>query len=203
MLNKFEVSAEPRSMQGKSASRRLRRDGKVPAILYGAGKEPVSIQVIHNEMLLRTEHEAFYSHVLTLKMAGGADEKVVLKAMQRHPVRPVILHVDFLRIDENAEIEMRVPIHFINEATCHAVKNEGGSVSHLMSEIEVLCLPKDLPEYIVVDLAEVKLGATVHLSELQLPEGVRSAVIAHGGDPMMPVVAIHAPKGADAGTPAA
>jgi large subunit ribosomal protein L25 len=118
-------------------------------------------------------------------------------------VRPVIMHVDFLRIDENAELEMRVPIHFVNEAICPAVKNEGGIVSHLMSDIEVLCLPKDLPEYIVVDLAEVKLGETVHLADLKLPEGVRSAIIAHGGDPMQPVVAIHAPRGADAGTPAA
>ncbi len=202
MHNKFEVTAEPRSTRGKSASRRLRRDGKVPAILYGANKEPASIQLDHNQMLLHTEHEAFYSHILTLKMSTGADEKVVLKAMQRHPVRHLILHVDFLRIDENEELQLRVPIHFINEDTCPAVKNEGGVVSHLMSDIEVLCLPKDLPEFIVVDLAEVKLEETVHLGDLKLPAGVRSAAIAHGGDPMLPVVVIHAPRGGDA-TPAA
>ena len=203
MHNKFEVTAEPRSTRGKSASRRLRRDGKVPAILYGANKEPASIQLDHNQMLLHTEHEAFYSHILTLKMSNGADEKVVLKAMQRHPVRHLILHVDFLRIDENEELELRVPIHFINEDTCHAVKNEGGVVSHLMSDIEVLCLPKDLPEFIVVDLADVKLEETVHLGDLKLPAGVRSAAIAHGGDPMLPVVAIHAPRGGGDATPAA
>jgi large subunit ribosomal protein L25 len=203
MHNKFEVTAEPRSMQGKSASRRLRREGKLPAILYGADKPPVSIQLEHNQMLLHTQHEAFYSHILTLKMSNGADEKVVLKAMQRHPVRPLILHVDFLRIDENEELTLRVPIHFINEASCPAVKNEGGVVSHLMSDIEVLCLPKDLPEYIVVDLAEVKLNETIHIGDLQLPAGVRSAAIAHGGDPMLPVVAIHAPRGGADATPAA
>jgi len=199
MHNKFEVTAEPRSTRGKSASRRLRRDGKVPAILYGANKEPASIQLDHNQMLLHTEHEAFYSHILTLKMSTGADEKVVLKAMQRHPVRHLILHVDFLRIDENEELQLRVPIHFINEDTCPAVKNEGGVVSHLMSDIEVLCLPKDLPEFIVVDLAEVKLEETVHLGDLKLPAGVRSAAIAHGGDPMLPVVTVNAPKGAAEG----
>ncbi len=202
MHNKFEVTAEPRSMQGKSASRRLRREGKLPAILYGADKEPASIQLDHNQMLLHTEHEAFYSHILTLKMSNGPDEKVVLKAMQRHPVRHLILHVDFLRINENEELTLRVPIHFVNEDTCPAVKNEGGVVSHLMSDIEVLCLPKDLPEYIVVDLAEVKLNETIHIGDLKLPAGVRSAAIAHGGDPMLPVVAIHAPRGGDA-TPAA
>lgn len=196
MQNKFEVTAEPRSMQGKSASRRLRRAGKVPAILYGAGKEPASIQLDHNEMLLHTEHEAFYSHILTLKFAGGADEKVVLKAMQRHPVRPAILHVDFLRINETEELTLRVPLHFLNEDTAPAVKTQGGIVSHHMSDLEIMCLPKDLPEYIEVDLMNVGIGETIHLSDLKLPAGVRVAVIVHGGDPMQPVVSMNAPKAA-------
>lgn len=198
MQNRFEVTAEPRSMQGKSASRRLRRTGKVPAILYGAGKEPASIQLDHNEMLLHTEHEAFYSHILALKFANGAEEKVVLKAMQRHPVRPLILHVDFLRINEAEELTLRVPLHFVNEEAAPAVKTNGGIVSHHMSDIEVMCLPKDLPEYIEVDLMDVAIGDTVHLSELKLPAGVRIASIVHGGDPMLPVVSINAPKAADA-----
>lgn len=197
MHNKFEVTAEPRSTQGKSASRRLRRTGKVPAILYGAGKEPASIQLDHNEMLLHTEHEAFYSHILTLKLTGG-DEKVVLKAMQRHPVRPLILHVDFLRINEAEELTLRVPLHFINEDAAPAVKTNGGVVSHHMSDIEVMCLPKDLPEYIEVDLMDLEIGHTIHLSELKMPAGVRVASIVHGGDPMLPVVSINAPKVADA-----
>lgn len=198
MQNRFEVTAEPRSMQGKSASRRLRRTGKVPAILYGAGKEPASIQLDHNEMLLHTEHEAFYSHILSLKFTSGAEEKVVLKAMQRHPVRPLILHVDFLRINEAEELTLRVPLHFVNEDSAPAIKTNGGVVSHHMSDIEVMCLPKDLPEYIEVDLMDVAIGDTVHLSELNLPAGVRIASIVHGGDPMLPVVSINAPKAADA-----
>lgn len=198
MQNRFEVTAEPRSMQGKSASRRLRRTGKVPAILYGAGKEPASIQLDHNEMLLHTEHEAFYSHILSLKFTNGAEEKVVLKAMQRHPVRPLILHVDFLRINEAEELTLRVPLHFVNEDSAPAIKTNGGVVSHHMSDIEVMCLPKDLPEYIEVDLMDVAIGDTVHLSELKLPAGVRIASIVHGGDPMLPVVSINAPKAADA-----
>lgn len=198
MQNRFEVTAEPRSMQGKSASRRLRRTGKVPAILYGAGKDPASIQLDHNEMLLHTEHEAFYSHILSLKFTNGAEEKVVLKAMQRHPVRPLILHVDFLRINEAEELTLRVPLHFVNEEAAPAVKTNGGIVSHHMSDIEVMCLPKDLPEYIEVDLMDVAIGDTVHLSELKLPAGVRIASIVHGGDPMQPVVSINAPKAADA-----
>jgi len=198
MQNRFEVTAEPRSMQGKSASRRLRRTGKVPAILYGAGKEPASIQLDHNEMLLHTEHEAFYSHILSLKFTSGAEEKVVLKAMQRHPVRPLILHVDFLRINEAEELTLRVPLHFVNEDSAPAIKTNGGVVSHHMSDIEVMCLPKDLPEYIEVDLMDVAIGDTVHLSELKLPAGVRIASIVHGGDPMLPVVSINAPKAADA-----
>lgn len=198
MQNRFEVTAEPRSMQGKSASRRLRRTGKVPAILYGAGKEPASIQLDHNEMLLHTEHEAFYSHILSLKFTSGAEEKVVLKAMQRHPVRPLILHVDFLRINEAEELTLRVPLHFVNEDSAPAIKTNGGIVSHHMSDIEVMCLPKDLPEYIEVDLMDVAIGETVHLSELKLPAGVRIASIVHGGDPMQPVVSINAPKAADA-----
>ena len=203
MQNQFEVTTEPRTLQGKSASRRLRRTGKVPAILYGAGKEPASIQLDHNEMLLHTEHEAFYSHILTLKMANGADEKVVLKAMQRHPVRPLIMHVDFLRINEAEELTLRVPLHFLNEETCPAVKTNGGVIAHHMNDLEVMCLPKDLPEFIAIDLMAVEIGDTIHLADLKLPEGVRVASVVHGGDPMLPVVSINAPRGTDdAATPA-
>ncbi len=194
MQNKFEVTAEPRSTQGKSASRRLRHAGKLPAILYGAGKDPASIQLDHNEMLLHTAHEAFYSHILTLKFTGGAEEKVVLKAMQRHPVRPTILHVDFLRIDEAEELTLRVPLHFLNQDAAPAVKTERGTVSHHMSDLEVMCLPKDLPEYIEIDLMNVGIGETIHLADLKLPAGVRVASIVHGGDPMQPVVSINAPR---------
>lgn len=203
MQNRFEVKAEPRTTQGKSASRRLRRAGKVPAILYGAGKDPVSVQLDHNEMLLHIEHESFYSSILTLKLADDREEKVVLKALQRHPVRSIILHVDFQRIDEAEEVTLRVPLHFLNATTAPAVKNQGGIVSHHMSDLEIMCLPRDLPEYVEVDLMDLGLGATLHLSDLKLPDGVRIASIVHGGDPMQPVVSINAPKAADEAPPEA
>ncbi|MSQ69493.1 MAG: 50S ribosomal protein L25/general stress protein Ctc, partial [Gammaproteobacteria bacterium] len=174
----FEVTAEQRTLQGKSASRRLRRDGKLPAILYGAGKEPVCLQLHHNKMVLQSEHEAFYSHILTLKMPDGTDEKVILKAMQRHPVRPLILHMDFLRINENEELTMRVPLHFLNQDICPAVKSGGGTVIHYAGEVMLSCLPSDLPEYIAVDLLTVGLGQTLHFSDLHLPAGVRIAPLA-------------------------
>jgi len=192
-MNQFEMTAEPRVDQGKGASRRLRREGKVPAVLYGAGKEAVAIQLDHNSLRRQLQSEAFYSHILHLSL-NGTDEQVVLKDVQRHPVRPQILHIDLLRIDENEELEMRVPVHTINEEQCIGVKTKGGLINHQMNEVEVLCLPKNLPEYIEVDVAELDVGDTVHLEDLQLPEGVRSAVIAHGGDGSLPVVSVQMPK---------
>lgn len=190
----FEVTAELRTLQGKSASRRLRRDGKLPAILYGAGQAPVCLQLHHNKMVLQSEHEAFYSHILTLKMPDGTDEKVILKAMQRHPVRPIILHMDFLRINENEELTMRVPLHFLNQDICPAVKSGGGTVIHYAGEVMLSCLPKDLPEYISVDLLTLGLGQTLHFSDLVLPAGVRIAPLAAGGDASLPVIMIQAPR---------
>lgn len=194
MSHKFEVSAEPRTVQGKSASRRLRRDGKVPAILYGAGQEPVSLQIEHNHLMLQSDHEAFYSTILTLKVAGHGEQEVIIKDMQRHPVRPLILHADFLRVSATENIVLRVPVHFTHEDTCPAVKSGGGTIIHYLSEVEVICLPKDLPEYVTVDMNTVALGQTVHLGDLKLPEGVKVYSIARGGDPQLPVVHIQPPK---------
>lgn len=194
MSHKFEVSAAPRTVQGKSASRRLRRDGKVPAILYGAGQEPVSLQIDHTHLMLQSDHEAFYSTILTLKVAGSAEQQVIIKDMQRHPVRPLILHADFLRVSDTENIVLRVPVHFIHEDTCPAVKSGGGTIIHYLSEVEVVCLPKDLPEYVTVDMNTVALGQTVHLGDLKLPDGVQVYSIARGGDPQLPVVHILPPK---------
>jgi large subunit ribosomal protein L25 len=194
MLNKFEIVAELRTAQGKGASRRLRRDGKIPAILYGTDKSPVCVQLEHERTMLQTEHEAFYSHILTMKI-GDSEEKVVVKDMQRHPVRKLIMHMDFLRINEAEEFTLRVPLHFVNEAICVGVKQGGGMISHQMSDLEIMCLPKDLPEYIEVDLANLGVGHTIHLADLALPAGVRIASIAHGGDSSLPVVTCHAPRG--------
>ena len=202
MLNKFEIAAEPRTAQGKGASRRLRRLGKIPAILYGAGKDPVSLQFDHNKMWLQTENEAFYSHILTLKLDGN-EEKVVVKDMQRHPFRQLIMHMDFLRINEAVELTLRVPLHFTNQETCIGVKQGGGVISHQMNDLEIMCLPKDLPEFIEVNLATLELGHTLHLADLQLPSGVRIASLVHGGEASLPVVSCHTPRTVEEAAPAA
>lgn len=186
----FEVNAQPRTGTGTGASRRLRRTGLVPAIVYGAHQDPEMVSVSHNELLKHLEHEAFYSHVLDLKV-GDEVTKVVLKDMQRHPAKPFILHVDFMRVSQDEKLKMVVPLHFLNEDTCKGIKM-GGVASHTITEVEIVCLPKDLPEFIGVDMAEMEIGSIVHLSELVLPEGV---ALAHAPDPDEPVVVIHGARG--------
>lgn len=190
---KFEINAEPRADKGKGASRRLRRLGKVPGILYGARQEAAPIAMDHDDLMHHLEHEAFYSHILTLNL-GKETQKVVLKDLQRHPYKPRIQHIDLQRVSETEKLTMRIPIHFINEDKCIGVKQGGGVVSHIMTEIEVRCLPADLPEYIEIDLAEVNLGHTIHLGDLKLPDRVESSVLVHGGDASKPVVSVHMPK---------
>jgi large subunit ribosomal protein L25 len=192
-METFEIIAEPREDMGKGASRRLRREGKVPGVVYGANKDAASIMVQQNEMFHHLENEAFYSHILTLQV-GKAKEKVVLKDLQRHPYKPLVLHLDLLRVDENETLTMRVPLHFINEDTCIGVKQDGGVVSHVMTDLEIICLPKDLPEYIEVDVAEVNVGEGIHLSDLKLPEGTEIAALLHGGDAAQIVATVHIPK---------
>ena len=192
-MQQFEINAEPRGDMGKGASRRLRRLGRVPGIVYGISQEATPIVVSQTDLVNQMQHQAFLSHILTLHI-GGKSEKVVLKDMQRHPYRTVIMHVDFQRIDENQELTMRIPIHFRNEDKCAGVRLEGGAISHIMTEVEISCLPRHLPEYIEVDLAEMKVGDTVHLGELKLPEGVSIYALKHGGDPTRPVVNVHIPR---------
>ncbi len=180
-MSEYIINAEKREDQGKGASRRLRRAGLVPGIVYGAGKEPTPISVRENELLKHLDDEGFYSQVLTLKL-GGQDENVVLRDLQRHPYKPNILHFDLQRINMDEKIHVHVPLHFINEESCVGVKNEGGTVSHLLVEVEVVCLPASIPEYIEVDLAELHAGETLHLSDLKLPEGVELVELTHGHD---------------------
>jgi large subunit ribosomal protein L25 len=194
-MMQFELNAELRQCLGKGASRRLRHAGQLPVVLYGAGKEPVALTLNHNEMLQHLAHESFYSHVLTLRYAGNK-ERVVLKDLQRHPYKPQLLHIDLLRIDEKETLSMRVPLHFINEDKCIGVKQQGGIISHLMTEVEITCLPKDLPEYIEVDVAEVRVGTSLHLSDLKVPEGVEIAALAHGAEADQAVFSVHLPRGA-------
>ena len=191
-MNQFEISADARELKGKGASRRLRRTGFIPGILYGAGKDPVNIQLEHNSVVKHTEVEAFYSHILTLQLPSG-DERVVLKDMQRHPYRELILHMDFLRVDESEKLSMRVPLHFINEEACAGVK-AGGVVSHVLTELDILCLPRDLPEYIEIDVGGLDLGDSIHLSEVSVPSGVEIAALVHGGDDAQSVVSVQMPR---------
>ncbi|KPJ81431.1 MAG: 50S ribosomal protein L25 [Gammaproteobacteria bacterium SG8_30] len=188
MKTSIELVAEFRDDQGKGASRRLRRSGKVPAILYGGHEQARPLQLEHDKLLQMLDNEKFYSTILSLSV-GREKQPAVLKDLQRHPFKNQVLHIDFQRVLENEQIRMKVPLHFVNESVSVGVKQQGGTVSHLRNEVEVLCLPKDLPEYIEVDLLELGLGQLVHLSELRLPEGVQLPELIHGHD--APVVSIH------------
>jgi large subunit ribosomal protein L25 len=188
----FELNAERRADLGKRASRRLRRAGQIPVVLYGAGKAPLALQLNHNEMLQQLAQEAFYSHILTLRY-GGSHDKVVLKDLQRHPYKTQVLHMDFLRVDESEKLTMRVPLHFINEDKCIGIKQQGGIASHLMTEVEITCLPRHLPEYLEVDVTEVRVETSLHLSDLKVPEGVEFVALVHGAD--QAVFSVHLPKG--------
>jgi len=190
MSETFEVVARSRTDTGRSASRRLRKIGQVPGIVYGGLGEPIMISVNHNELLKHLEHESFYSHILNLNLEGNT-EKVVLKALHRHPARPFVLHLDFQRIRAEMQIRMHVPVHFINENLCPGVK-KGGTVTRNITELEVVCLPQDLPEFIAVDMTALEMGHTVHVSDLQLPANLE---LSHTLDPHAPVVSIHGVRG--------
>jgi len=190
----FSLNANTRDDLGKGASRRLRRnDNLVPAIVYGGNKEPQSISITARELNKALENEAFYSHVIKLSV-DGKKQDVLLKALQRHPAKPLIMHADFLRVVAGQEVTVHVPLHFINEDTCVGVKKSGGVISHTMTDVEVNCLPKDLPEFIEVDMAGVDLGDIVHLSNLKLPKGVSIPALALGNDHDLPVANVHAPR---------
>ncbi len=194
MSNTFELNAESRGDIGKAANRRMRRlDGTTPAVVYGAGKEPASITLSQKDISLALENEAVYSHILTLKI-DGKSEKVVLKALQRHPYKPVIMHADFLRVDAKAKLTMNVPLHFLNEEVAPGVK-DGGVVSHLKTELEIRCLPGNLPEFIEVDIAELAMDSSLHLTDIKLPKGVELASEVDSSHDH-PVVSIHKPRAA-------
>ncbi|MBV60063.1 MAG: 50S ribosomal protein L25/general stress protein Ctc [Nevskiales bacterium] len=193
MSEDYIVHAETRSVQGTGASRRLRRTGKVPAILYGGGAEPVQLSVDHNEMLRHLEHEAFYSHILSIEV-DGKTENAVLKDLQRHPSKAQILHADFMRVVAGQSMRMTVPLHFVGEDKSPGIKNNGGVLDRLRNELEIECLPRNLPEYIEVDVSGLDVNESIHLEELTLPEGVTSVAQAHGEN--WTVVAVHVPRAA-------
>ncbi len=193
MAEEFDLIAEIREDQGKGASRRLRHEGKVPAIIYGAGRPPRALTFDHNKVLRQLESESFYSSVLNIKV-GEKSQAAILKDLQRHPAKNVIMHMDFQRIVEDEAIRMNVPLHFIGEDVAPGVKLGGGSVSHLMSDVEVVCLPKHLPEFLEVDVSNLELDQMVHLSEIKLPEGVEIPQLAQGSEYDQAVVSIHVIK---------
>lgn len=192
---KFELEATVRQKAGRGASRRLRVADRVPAILYGAGEKPVSIELDHNKTKMALAHEAFYSKILTLKL-DGKNEKVILKDLQRHPAKPRILHLDFLRVRSDQKLNMNVPLHFVGEENAPGLK-EGGIFSHLVSDVEVSCFPDNLPEYLEVDVSQMNLNDTLHLTDLHLPKGVELTAFSHGGDAdehNVSVISIHLPR---------
>lgn len=184
----IKLIATTRTDHGKGASRRLRHADLVPAIIYGAGKDPVSLTFEQKELRKVEAIEAFYSSVLDLEI-DGVSEQVLLKAIQRHAFKERIQHLDLLRVDATQKLHTTVPLHFINEDSCEAVKN-GGIVAHIANEVEVSCLPADLPSFLEVDLANVELGATVHISDILLPEGVESTELAKGTAHDLPIASI-------------
>ena len=190
MTDLFTLDAEVRTDLGKGASRRLRHANKVPAILYGEGKESVSLTLEHKTVYRAQQEEAFYSHVLTLNVDGKPVE-CLIKDMQRHPYKNIIMHMDFIRIDAKHVIHTNAPIHFLNE---DVVAKTGANVSHHVNEIAITCLPKDLPEYIEVDLAGLEVGQTLHLSDVTFPKGVTSDELAKGESHDQAVVTANAPK---------
>jgi large subunit ribosomal protein L25 len=192
MLSVYEFVAERRGRAGTSESRRIRRKGEVPAVLYGGHKEPQMLTLNHNEVIKHLEHEAVYSHVLDITI-DGVTEKAVLKAVQRNPIRFQVLHMDFQRVEMGEAIKVHVPLHFVNETSSVGGK-KGGIAAHSMVDVEVTCLPNNLPEFIEVDMINLDVGGTLHLSDLALPSGVSIVALTHGPDHDLPVVSMMASK---------
>ncbi len=190
----FELNAEIRTDLGKGASRRLRRSGKIPAVIYGGQEDPVALTIDHDTILHSLEHEAFYSHILTIKVDGKA-QQAVLRDLQRHPWKPLISHADFQRVSANDKIHVRVPIHFKGEEVAPGVKLQGGMVMHEMTEADMTCLAKNLPEFIEIDVSEMNAGETLHMSDVKLPEGVQFTEMLKGDAHDQAIVTIHAKKG--------
>jgi len=194
MSTDFTLHAKGREDTGKGASRRLRRlAGEIPAIVYGGKKAPAQISLSQKDITKALENEAFYSHIISLDV-DGKSEDVIIKDLQRHPAKAYVMHMDFFRVSKTTKLQTRAPLHFINEEECVGVKLGGGLIAHSMTDLEISCLPKDLPEYIEVDMAEVELGETVHLSDIKLPKGVESVALSHGDDHDLPVAAVNKPK---------
>ena len=190
MADKFDLVAEIREDSGKGASRRLRREGKVPAIIYGAGRPPRALVFDHNKVMKQLESESFYSSVLNIKV-GKKSQAAIVKDIQRHPSLPRVMHIDLQRIVEDEVIRMNVPIHFIGEEVAVGVKEGGGKVQRMRTDVEVVCLPRDLPEYLELDISALELDAMMYMSDIVLPEGVEIPELAQEVEQTQPIVSIH------------
>ncbi|HZR02717.1 MAG TPA: 50S ribosomal protein L25/general stress protein Ctc [Burkholderiales bacterium] len=198
----MEVNATSRSTQGRGASRRLRHAQKVPGIVYGAGQDPQPIELDHKELGMHLKAEAFHASILTLNL-DGQKQQVLLRDYQMHPWRQDVLHVDFQRVAQDRKIHMKVPLHFINAEMAPGVKTGGGTVNHVLAELDVACLPADLPNYIEVDLANLQVGHSIHLSELTLPKGVEAVRLRGGDDPVVVTISVPRVEAAAEEAPAA
>ena len=195
MSTEYTLNATARAVEGKGASRRLRRNhGEMPAIVYGGKKEPQSLSLVHKDVAKAFENEAYYSQVINLNI-DGKTESVVLKDLQRHPSKAILLHMDFLRISKATKLTLKVPLHFLNEDTCFGVKQEAGIFSRAMSDLEIQCLPGDLPEFLEIDVASLRLGETLHMSDIKMPKGVESVALSYGTDYDQPIASVGKARG--------
>jgi len=193
-METFVLQAEKREVVGKAGNKRLRREGYIPAVVYGGSRDVVAIQIEHNSIMKSLDVAGFYSNILELHL-DGKSEKVYLKDLRRHPSKKEILHADFQRVEEAVELNIRVPIRLLNEDKCVGVKQGGGVVSRLITEIEITCLPKNLPPSIEIDIENLNVGEAIHFSDLKMPEGVSLTALIKGGDEMTGVVQVMTPKG--------
>ncbi|MEM9533903.1 MAG: 50S ribosomal protein L25/general stress protein Ctc [Pseudomonadota bacterium] len=191
MSEQIQIPAQLRELRGKGASRRLRREGLVPGIVYGGDRDPVMLQVPHQFLSHAIEDDAFYTTILEVAVDDGRRQKVILRDLQRHPFKPLVLHVDFLRISDTEKLTIQVPIHFLNEEASPAGKQSGVVISKQITEVEVSCLPKDLPEALDIDMISLDVGDAVHLSDIALPEGVDIVALANDGEDAIVATAAH------------
>ncbi|MBE0468412.1 MAG: 50S ribosomal protein L25/general stress protein Ctc [Methyloprofundus sp.] len=193
MSNVFEFNAVSRVASGTSSAKASRRNGNIPAVIYGGNGEPELIELIHNDVVKSLVNEAVYSHILKLNI-GGKVENAILKDIQRHPAKTQILHMDFMRVVMAEKLKINVPLHFINEALCPGIK-EGGVLTHSMIDVEIECLPKNIPEYIEVDLTGLQIGESIHLAQIVLDDGLEMVALTHGEDHDLPVAQIMKSRG--------
>jgi len=200
MSTEFVLNGEVRKEMGKGAARRMRKEDQIPAVIYGAGGEAVSLTFSHKDVAYQLKNEAFYSNVLTINV-GDEKQQAVLKDLQRHPHKARILHLDLLRVSATEKLTMQVPLHFIGEDVAPGVKDAGGLISHQMSNVEIRCLAKDLPQFLEVDMSNLGINESVHLADIKLPAGVEIVALSHGDDHNSPVANIHIAKAVVEETP--